>query len=151
MDSQQIENVLKRDKFTRPYFRGVFPRDFFFHQTVRPGPQFFVVNTAVHSRPGTHWIALYFEGRHCIFYDPLGLKPDLYVDLFYFIRKNSVSYTYNDKLLQSVTGEACGKYVLHFCLAKGRGKSLCQIVSLFKKNNGLYNDHVVNLWLKRHI
>lgn len=145
MDSGQIRSILSTDRFAKRYFKGVFPRDYL--SSFRPvkGQSLYVLNTAVSGRKGTHWIALYFSGQggECEFFYPLGLKPELYSDIYRFIKLNSNSTRHNWKMLQHPASQTCGLYVVYFCLQKGRGRSLNRILSLFNNSNQSGNDFLI--------
>ena len=58
MDTREISDILKRDRFTKHHFRGVFACDQLPKQYM-PRPSALVINTDPADKPGQHWVAIY--------------------------------------------------------------------------------------------
>ena len=50
--------------------------------------------------------------------------------------------------LQEMESQSCGQYALMYLKMKARGKSMHDFISLFKKGNYVYNDHLVGEMVK---
>ena len=148
MDSLEIARILKQDRFTKHYFRGVFACDQLPTRYV-PRPSAFVVNTDPSNKPGQHWVAIYItqngEGEY---FDSYGQKPTL-PQLKSFLKKNATSTTYNQRPLQGPLSAVCGQYTIFFLLNRCRGLSLTKIISLFSSDK-MDNDFSVNEFIREH-
>ena len=80
MNTFQLAQVLTKDPFTKVSFSGVYACDELTFIETNEYPKSFVVNTDPMERPGTHWIAIYFNkqmkgefldsyGKHPIHYN----------------------------------------------------------------------------------
>jgi len=65
-------------------------------------PSAYVINSDPSSKPGEHWIAVYFDKNiKAEYFDSYGLSPDM-LDFTDFMNANSISWVYNKKTLQSL-------------------------------------------------
>ena len=148
MDSHQISSVLKRDRFTKHDFRGVFACDQLPKQYV-PRPSALVVNTDPSTQPGEHWVAIYItrdgEGEYFDSYGQSVMLPEIRT----FLRKNTTRTCSNSRPLQGPWSAVCGQYCIFFLLNRCRGLTMTKIVNLFSwdKND---NDVQVDEFIKRH-
>ena len=75
MDTIQLTLVLRKDKFTRGVFQGVYSSDKL-PTSVSHYPALFISNVDTGDKPGSHWVAFYFtkeqEGE---FFDSYGAPP----------------------------------------------------------------------------
>ena len=142
MDSLEIVRILKQDRFTKHYFRGVFACDQLPTRYV-PRPSAFVVNTDPSNKPGQHWVAIYItqngEGEY---FDSYGQRPTL-PPIKSFLKKNATSTTYNHRPLQGPLSAVCGQYTIFFLLQWYRGLSMSKIIRLFSSDK-MDNDIAVN-------
>lgn len=68
MNTQQLHRILTQDKTTRGTFDGVFAEDRLPSCIRRPSS--YVVNFDKANQPGSHWIAIYFDGcGNCEYFD----------------------------------------------------------------------------------
>lgn len=105
-------------------------------------PAAIVANTDPHSQPGSHWVAMYLDNDgHCVYFDSYGVPPGIPQHLNR-IRKNSRSYTWNTRHLQSFGSKVCGQYCIMFLHYMARGYTLQQFCKMFS-NNQDHNDRIV--------
>ena len=127
MDTMQNKNVMKNNIKTKQYFRGVFASDKL-PKTKISKPSCFIVNTDPSSKPGTHWVAIYFpKTGNAEYFDSFGMQPKI-KSILKFISVNNKNYTFNKIQLQNVFSAACGnyccEYLLHRCMGKSRSSFL---------------------------
>ena len=121
MDEQVIDKILKKDKICSRIFLGVFARDEFPKQP--PYPSCFILNTHPRSKPGEHWLVVFFsEKGFCYFFDSYAHPPSYY-RLETNITNTSKGWTYNQRRLQG-NSDFCGFYSILFLLYKSRNKTL---------------------------
>ena len=60
MDTIQLTFILRKDKYTRGVFHGVYPSDKL-PRTVSSFPALFIANVDTSEKPGSHWVAFYFK------------------------------------------------------------------------------------------
>ena len=62
MNTREINHILKTDGKTKGIFEGVYPSDRL-HFTSVPRPSAFVINLDTSDKVGSHWVAVYYDGR----------------------------------------------------------------------------------------
>ena len=142
MDTLHIECGLR----DLPPFTGVFASDQLpkrhsrIHETV-------IVNTDIHTEPGTHWLAVYVDRRSLTgyFFDSCGLFQYVPVIRDFFRQNCTVRWSHNTRQLQALTSDVCGQYPCLFALYMDRGLSPHEFVKLF----GADPDRQVNLMFAR--
>ena len=103
----------------------------------------FVCNTDPSHKAGQHWVAMYFDKDGTAeYFDSFGMPPSTYPIFEKFLNRNSISWSYNDKQLQSLASEYCGQYVVMYCLFKHLNYSMNSIINCFTDDTGL-NDAIV--------
>ena len=60
---------------------------------------------------------------------------------FEIVRSNAVT-------LQEMNSQSCGQYALMYLKAKARGQSMQDFISVFKKGDFVFNDHLVGEMIK---
>lgn len=146
MNTVDIHCALSTNKWTRNYFQGVFALDKI-PKVVKKKPAIFVFNTDPSNLPGTHWVAVHMTKNRSEFFDSFGRKPDGRV--LTFLKNNSNSFSYNSQQLQSPFTSVCGFYCCLFLLYKSRRMSMKTFLKLFKNNNFLVNDCLVESKFKQ--
>src|SRR5271163_3631449 len=114
MNSNVIDRVLRRNC---AIYRGIYSPDNLpdISSTVRPFV--LVANTDPKSRPGQHWICMYFSNNESgEYFDSLGVQPKYAFERY--MNKNCNSWTYNAKQLQSIISRFCGHYCIWYCMMK---------------------------------
>ena len=69
-------------------------------------------------------------------------------DVVEWVFKNFETFNSNAVTLQDMESQSCGQYALMYLKMKARGKSMHDFISLFKKGNYVYNDHLVGEMVK---
>ncbi len=147
MNSQQLRQAMKMDRFGQLYFQGVFAADELNKEYVTQFPSGYIVNTDPSNKPGSHWVpvAFYFDkNRKGHFFCSYGKSPDHY-KFDKWIDKNSDSWTFNKHRLQSDWSTVCGQYCLYYVLHAFRDIS---IINVFTEDWNL-NDIWVDKFIQR--
>ena len=70
MNTIQLTRILRKDKYTRGVFQGVYPSDKL-PTSISSYPALFIANVDTSEKPGSHWVAFYFtENRKGAFFIP---------------------------------------------------------------------------------
>ena len=124
------------DPVLAPLIQGVFPSDKL--PVINTYPASLIANTDPHDKPGTHWVAMYFESPHeSEFFDSYGFPPETY-NMDTFILRQATYY--NDKPLQGLDSDVCGDYCLFYLLHRARNVDMNTIQSRFKRYDSQWND-----------
>ena len=104
MDTIQLTLILRKDKFTRGVFQGVYPLDKL-PASVSQYAALYIANVDTNDKPGSHWVAFYFtkeqEGE---FFDSYGAPLSKYSETFTtFLNNNSNQWIFNTLTLQSIS------------------------------------------------
>ena len=85
MNSRQLRWMLSGDKFTKQFFRGVYAIDEMNLIKTVSYPSSFVINLDPSYKPGSHWVAVYFDknGVGEFFYSFAGYPPP---EIVHFLR-----------------------------------------------------------------
>src|SRR5438093_6001328 len=120
MYASQIVKALRSERScVRSYFEGVFASDNL-PARLELYPTAVVVNTDPEHKPGTHWIAYYFDkNAHLDYFDSYGFDPTTFDGLSKFAADNSNSVSYNDLQLQGFNTDVCGHYCIAFLVLRG--------------------------------
>lgn len=111
-------------------------------------PAAIVANTDPHTKPGSHWVAMYLNNLgHCIYFDSYGEPPAISHHLKR-IQKNSRTYSWNKKHLQSLGSRVCGQYCVMFLHYMTRGYSLEKFCKMFSSDLKR-NDQIVEKFYNR--
>jgi hypothetical protein len=60
---------------------------------------------------GTHWVAVFLNGKEACYFDPIGIAPPSEVQLYLYKRR---PYPYSSQQVQDEKGGHCGRYCLAF-------------------------------------
>ena len=154
MNTQQIDQLLRKDPLTKLYFIGVYAADQLASLKITKEKWLLVCNCCPSSLPGQHWIAFFGNDKGEIdFFDSFGLPPNAYRGVPQFLhRRKPEIVRYNAKQLQSFESDACGPYCLFFGYLRSRGLTLVEIiketvvVQNSKKRDELITDVVRNVF-----
>lgn len=129
-------------------FYGVFARDKL-PKRIPKKPGILIVNTDTSNNEGEHWIAIYLgvHGRS-EYFDSFGLAPRSN-DIKKFLKKNSLNYIYNQKVLQPVFSETCGYFVFYYAHRKAKGCTMNRIVNNLRVYRPQYNSIKVTNFAKQ--
>ena len=122
MNSRQIYGLVKIDKLLYDNFCGVYAADTF--NLNRNG--FYIVNTAVSTHPGKHWVVYFKKGLYKEFFDSYGNNGNYY---------NMPDQTFFNTIRLQGDLPVCGYYCICYCMMRCRGISLRKITKMLKKNN----------------
>lgn len=149
MDTLEIGTVLQTDPYTKCIFGGVYAADRLPVKVSRPS--LFVANSHRASKPGEHWLAIYFPNQGpAEYFDSYGMRPFVR-DHLNFIERNSVRWVYNDQMLQAWDSNVCGQYCVMYALFRSRGVSMEKYCSLFSSRNREMNDRTVSSMFRKYV
>ena len=144
MNSDVIDRVLKKNC---AIYRGVFACDQLPDVSTRSSV--IVVNTDPTSRPGRHWICIYFDGDgYGEIFDSFGLRPKRVFERY--MNKHCVAWTFNKRQMQSLVSRFCGHYCIWYCIMKFRKVTLNELVNAMSDDTGL-NDFLVHRFVCKMI
>ena len=147
MDTIQLSNILKRDKFTKKYFSGVLSIDLLPIKKIGKTCSF-IINTQNSTLPGEHWFAIFLPKSGKIeYFDSYGLKP-INQEVYSFIKANGNKYIYNQKRIQSEDSQNCGKFCIFYIYMRSRNFSMNKILKFFVNNSKLNDIFILNLFKK---
>ena len=140
MNSLDLLEALKR---IETHTIGVYPADKIPKFWGKPAA--LIVNTDDHTKPGTHWVALYVNGNgNGYYFDSYGLPPIIPQHLNR-LRRNCNQFRWNTKQLQSNFSSVCGQFCILFLHYMCSGFSMHQFLSLFSddfyRNDKLVRDY----------
>ena len=148
MNTTQLIDFLKRDKFAKKVFCGVIPIDKLPISKVKR-PCSYIINTHESQKPGEHWYALYIPRRGYIeYFDSYGIKP-INHQIYSFFHANGSKYIYNKIKLQGVKSTNCGLFSAFFIYFRCRGYSMKQYIKFFASNK-LHNDLFIKSLFKKY-
>lgn len=150
MNTLEIWNALGSNKYTKKYFKGVFPLDRI-PRIISKRPALLVVNTDKSNRPGRHWVAIYLPSKgNPEYFDSYGLKPIHKEFIKFFKRQNFTKILHNEMQLQDFLSTVCGQYCCVYLLNRAKNKTLQQFIKkYFKSGKFRQNDkRVQKLFLK---
>jgi hypothetical protein len=104
---------------------GVYNKDKFPQVSRRSGA--YVINlqddydSSGNNLPGTHWTAMYIEGKKAAYFDSFSFPPPRQIQDFL---RPFRPYVVNDKHIQNVMSGVCGSYVVFFLYFMSRYRTL---------------------------
>ena len=104
-------------------------------------PLILVANTDPSHKLGSHWVVLYIDSKG-EYFDSLGRPPEQEIFKRY-LDKFCMSWTYNNKQLQSAISYFCGQYCILFSLYRSLDYSMKDILGMFSTDTGL-NDFIAH-------
>ena len=144
MNSDQLDRLLTIE--LGPAFAGVFARDQL--PTSLAVPSGLIVNLDPASKPGSHWVAFYFDvegpGEY---FDSLGKIPPGMTCMISWENTQKTQchgQTYDCKALASAS---CGQYCAYFLCHRFWGVPMHRILSVFSGTNLPLNDCLVTDWV----
>ena len=147
MNNFQLNEILKKDDFTKKIYMGALAIDKL-PSTIKY-PSCLIINNQKSHQKGEHWLAVYYNSnKKSIFFDSFGFSPSKY-HLDSFIKKTSLNSVYNKIQIQSIFSPYCGIYCVLFLLILSRGKSLNYFLKLFKKDT-ILNDKLIKKLIRKY-
>ena len=147
MDTLDINIICSSDPVVAKTFKGVCSYDTL-PERVTSYPASYICNTDIVTRPGEHWVALFFENNEiCEYFDSYGLPP--YGKILAFAKRNGANVVYNRRWLQSPLSHTCGLYCVYYLWHVARGMLVQQITgSPFLPGRWEQNDAFVTDWMR---
>ena len=147
MNTRMLQYVATSHPQLRKHFQGVYATDAL-PKFVYSYPAAYIINTHPKKKPGEHWVAIYFNSkRKSIYFDSYGFPPRNR-SVVKFLKRNCVTWSFSDRVLQHPFSNLCGGYCIYFLVKKSQGHSLHSILSKFTNDLDL-NDRKVRLFLRR--
>jgi len=139
MDTLELASLCKTDRKLSMVFEGVFPYDCL--PVVSAFPAAYIANTEPRTKPGAHWIAMYFDqDRNGDYFDSYGRIP--LPKFKSFLDKYALEWQYNNKQLQTPLTSTCGQYCIYFLYQRVREMPLQKILNRFVEDT-LKNDEMI--------
>ena len=144
MNTLQLTRCIKEDPLLRDQCSGVFALDKI--PEITAIPDCFISNLDKEKEPGSHWVAVFIDqDKNGEYFDSYGRMPGKR-KIREFLDQNCVSWTWNDKCLQSPYSSVCGHYCMFFLFYRVRGDTMHQCVRGFGSDLE-QNDVLVNSFL----
>ena len=139
LNSIQLYKILSKDIYTRDCFRGVFAINTLPKKSIYPSC--LIVNTDPSNKPGSHWLAIYYnKDGESEFFDSYGINPKYY-GIQNYLERTSSKWTQNKRQFQSFYSNLCGYFCFLYLMAKCRGYSLDEIN---------FTEREINMLLKKY-
>jgi hypothetical protein len=142
-----IDKTLRTDMFTKRIYCGTFPCDKLKQFKLPIGACGMIVNFDPSYKPGSHWIALFFDrNRNVEYFDTYSRDIRTNSDIYSFIQrwgKKRVRFLKGDSI-QHDDSSVCGHYSILFLLCRAKKISFQYFVNTFKDqmNSGDYDNIV---------
>ena len=90
-------------------------------------PSSFVINLDLSYKPGSHWVAVYFD-RNSVgeYFDSFAFSPSYDVDNF--LRSHAKGWQYNRMQVQELYTTMCGQFVVFYIYQKSGGLTLEEVI-----------------------
>lgn len=144
MNTNQIDAILRRDKFTSKYYVGTFSCDMLPSPSSLPPVFALCVNTDSSYSPlgGRHWQSIFVRKGKLYFFDSFGQPPKgrirAFCIRFPFVYYNLVAH-------QQPSAITCGAFAIYHIHMQSRGRSFRSIVHDFVKISN--DDQAVTNWI----
>ena len=138
MNTEEIFNLMERDKEIRKKFMGMYPIDLILNNL--PVPCLIVVNLDSSEKKGSHWI-VHYPKNHVKYFDTLGKRQVKAIHLL--LNSKGITYKYNKTRLQSSNTETCGLFCFHYSYYSCRKIEFNFILTNF--SNNLYVIHTTSM------
>lgn len=143
MNTIQLDECLRKNKFTKKIFQGVYAADKIPHRKIIK-EVFYVINTQNSFNQGEHWLGVYITPRIVELFDSGGrhFKQHYYISqlLKYHSHKK---FLYNKKSIQGLDSDLCGEFVCLFGLAKSKKITTKKFTTFFNARNLNDNNYLV--------
>jgi hypothetical protein len=142
-----IDKTLRTNAFTKRIYCGTFPCDKLSSFKIPSHACGVIVNFDPSNKPGSHWIALYFDrNKNVEYFDTYARNIKTNIDIYNFIRSRGnkhVKFLTGDSI-QHDDSSVCGHYSILFFLCRSKGISFQHFVNTFKDqtNSGDYDTTV---------
>jgi hypothetical protein len=140
MNGLELWQALAHNAITQPYFHGIYAPDTL--DNIHYKPTLIICNTDPSYKPGTHWIAFYFQhpGKTVELFDSLGhhLK-DYALNFTDFVALHSNQCKTLINRVQPLQSALCGHYCLYYAYYRCLGYSMESIVNTMPSSLELKN------------
>lgn len=118
---------------------------------VKPKRGCYIVNTDIISKPGKHWVLLYFNHNICCYFDSYGSFNNIEKEIINFININSTKLLRNKQRFQSDSSQLCGVYCLYvlYAILYYNYSFSYTINNTFNSYNWLSNDMHLTTWFQQ--
>lgn len=130
-------NTLEINKTILPHqrdtiFQGVYACDALPKRVKTPSA--YIINLSPKHESGTHWIGLFINSAGDAYYfDSFGIPPrNKYIK--FFIRMHSKKLIYNEKQVQHLTSNKCGKFCCAFIISILKNRPIQHFLKKFSTN-----------------
>ena len=140
LSTTDLDMILNSDTVTKKWYLGAFPACILPKSTKKR--YFFISNTDVHNKPGTHWTAWMVEDDKMEFFDSFGRSPlneQFPPEFKKFIEGKLVSYS--DYRVQKYSSSTCGYFCIYYIYFRSLGLNYSYIINQLK--NIEKNDDIV--------
>lgn len=148
LTTYKLWHYLNRDPLIKTRLGGIYAADLL--PKCRGSKSLYIINSDPSSKPGRHWLAVWFEEESVYFFCSLGKNPACYhKNIQTFLKREKKRVLHNRKRLQDAKSALCGHYCLLFALTKSRDMPVTQLLSMFGKNKRK-NDTIVKSVIASH-
>ena len=150
MNTIELKNILKNNKYTKPYFQNILAYDQINHIQLKKKKNYsYIINSSPASSEGVHWLCIFGNSYLCNIFDPLGLSiTKYYKKLYTKLQTLTKKIVYRSVRIQSLTSDSCGHFCCIYLFLRGHKFTHSQILnSFFEKNNTQYNENLIYLFL----
>ena len=124
MDTIQIMEITRKLLPLKNRFLGVFPLDKINKINTKTNYSC-IVNTALSTHKGEHWIAIYFARTTVEYFDSYGMKPK--PEIHRWIHDKKKKYIYNRRQVQGTFQATCGAHCIYFLYHRCQGIKMREI------------------------
>ena len=119
MNSRPLHWILFGDKFTKLSFRGVYAINEIKSIKTLSYPSSFVINLDPSYKPGSHWVAVYFDKNGVDeYFDSLAGYP--LHEVVHFLCSHAKGWQYNRMQVQELYTTTCGQFVVFYIYQESR-------------------------------
>ena len=149
MNSDQITDILSKDKYAKRIFKGCYPKDDTALGRVRARRPY-ILNTDTRYGEGIHWIGLYTNATHCYIFDSYAYNAmhDNHMRRTIFLLKGNKKLVQNKSRVQPLTSSTCGLYAILFVLWMSRNYSYTSFLKFFACYSFQENDEFICTLMK---
>ena len=150
MNSRQLRWILSGDKFTKLSFGNVYAINEMKSIKSVSYPSSFVINLDPSYKPGSHWVAVYFDKNGVGEYFDSFARYPLH-EVVHFLRSHAKGLAIQSYASARTLYTTCGQFVVFYIYQKSQGLSLEVILrKYFSTHNKLRNDLLVGDFVKLH-
>ena len=141
MNSQQIEAILYKSKYTKHLFLGCHPFDHIDKCLFKSKKlKILIFNTDISGGPGQHWFLVLLRNNHCEIYDSL-----------HFVTPNIKIKRREPFRVQSLTSNACGAHTVLLALLYAIKVPRADIYKhVYRKDQFSYNDALAKRFTRHY-